>query len=138
MLHDEAEVFSFQQLIQDLEHIELDQLHSDIPENVNAELAHMKRNLAAVLSFLGHCGQANAAAADPQLCAAVSMVRRECMSLNLTILQLRVLFFFRLSRIADSRYAALAATQYEKLTLAVCQLCQMSAPQLAEQLGSAL
>jgi hypothetical protein len=31
-----------------------------------------------------------------------------------------------------------AAAQYEKLSLAVCQLCEMSAPQLTEQLGSAL
>jgi hypothetical protein len=137
MLNKKAEILSFQQLIQDLEHIELDQLQCDIPENVDAELAHMKGNLAAVLAFLGHCGRPDAAA-DPQLCAAISTVRRECMSLNLTIFELRVLHFFRLNRIADSRYAALAAAQYEKLTMAVCQLCQISAPQLAEQLGSAL
>ena len=137
MLTNKTGVFSFEELIQNLEHIELDQLQSDIPENVDAELAHMKRNLTAVLAFLGQCGRTDAAA-DPQLGAAVSMVRRECMSLNLTILQLRVLHFFRLHRIADSQYAALAAAQYEKLTMAVCQLCQMSAPQLTEQLGSAL
>jgi hypothetical protein len=132
MLNKNAGVFSFQQLIQDLEHIELDQLQSDIPENVDAELAHIKSNLTAVLAFLTD------APADPQLSAAVSMVRRECMSLNLTILQVRVLHFFRLHHVADSRYAALAAAQYEKLTMAVCQLCQISAPQLTEQLGSAL
>lgn len=137
MLNKGAEILSFQQLIQGLEHIELDQLHSDIPENVDAELAHIKGNLAAVLAFLGHCGRSDAAA-DPQLCDAISTVRRECMSLNLTILQLRVLHFFRLNRMADSRYAILAAAQYEKLTMAVCELCQISAPQLTEQLGSAL
>jgi hypothetical protein len=137
MFNKNAGGFSFQQLIQDLEHIELDQLQSDIPENVDAELAHIKRNLTAVLAFLGQCGRTDAPA-DPQLSAAVSMIRRECMSLNLTILQLRVLHFFRLHRLADSRYAALAAVQYEKLTMAVCQLCQISAPQLTEQLGSAL
>ncbi len=137
MLNKNAGAFSFQQLIQDLEHIELDQLQSDIPENVDAELAHIKGNLTAVLAFLGQSGRTDAPA-DPQLCAAVSMIRHECMSLNLTILQVRVLHFFRLHRIADSRYAALAAAQYEKLTMAVCQLCQISAPQLTEQLGSAL
>lgn len=137
MLNKKAGVFSFQQLIQDLEHIEIDQLHSDIPENVGAELTHMRSNLTAVLAFLGHCERPESAA-DPQLCAAISTVRRECMSLNLTISQLRVLHFFRLNRIADSRYAALAAAKYEKLTLAVCQLCEISAPQLTEQLGSAL
>ena len=136
MLTNKTGVFSFEELIQDLEHIELDQLQSDIPENVDAELAHMKRNLTAVLAFLGHGGpMPRPIRSWPR---AVSMVRRECMSLNLTILQLRVLHFFRLHRIADSQYAALAAAQYEKLTMAVCQLCQISAPQLTEQLGSAL
>jgi hypothetical protein len=135
MFNKEAGVFSFQQLIQGLEHIELDQLHSDIPENVGAELTHMRSNLAAVLAFLG---QGERPTDDPQLCAAIRVVRHECMSLNLTIFQLRVLHFFRLNRIADSQYAALAAAKYEKLTLAVCQLCQISAPQLTEQLGSAL
>ncbi len=137
MLNKKAEILSFQQLIQGLEHIELDQLHSDIPANVDAELAHIKGNLAAVLAFLGHCGRPDAAA-DPQLCATINVVRRECMSLNLTIFQLRVLRFFRLDRIADSQYAALAAVKYEKLTQAVCELCQISAPQFTEQLGSAL
>jgi hypothetical protein len=137
MLNKKIEDFSFQQLIQGLEHIELDQLHSDIPENVGAELTHIRSNLAAVLAFLGHCQRPDSAA-DPQLCAAIGMVRRECMSLNLTIFQLRVLHFFRLNRIADSQYAALAAAKYEKLTVAVCELCQIAAPQLTEQLGSAL
>jgi hypothetical protein len=137
MLNKKNGVVSFEQLIQGLEHIELDQLHSDIPENVGAELTHMRSNLAAVLAFLGHCERPDSAD-DPQLCAAISMVRRECMSLHLTIFQLRVLLFFRLNRIADSQYAALAAAKYEKLTLAVCELCQISAPQLTEQLGSAL
>jgi hypothetical protein len=137
MLNKKNGVLSFEQLIQGLEHIELDQLHSDIPENVGAELTHMKRNLAAVLAFLGH-GELSDSAADPQLSATVSTIRRECMSLHLTIFQLRLLHFFRLNRIADSRYAAVAAAQYEKLSVAVCQLCQISAPQLTEQLGSAL
>jgi hypothetical protein len=60
------------------------------------------------------------------------------MSLNLTILQWRALHFFRLDRIADSQFTALAAAQYERMTQAVCQLCQISAPQFTEQLGSAL
>ena len=137
MLSKEAGVSSFQQLIQGLEHIELDQLHSDIPENVGAELTHIRSNLAAVLAFLGHCESPDPAT-DPQLCAAISMVRRECMSLHLTVFKLRALRFFRLDRIADSQYAALAAAQYEGMTRAVCQLCQIFAPQLTEQLGSAL
>lgn len=88
-----AGVFSFQQLIQGLEHIELDQFHSDIPENVAAEPTHIRSDLAAVLAFLGHCESPDPAT-DPQLCTAISMVRRECISLNLTIFQIRVLHFF--------------------------------------------
>ena len=42
MLNKKAEILSFQQLIQGLEHIELDQLQSDIPANVDAELAHIE------------------------------------------------------------------------------------------------
>jgi hypothetical protein len=137
MLGRKTGVLSFEQLIQGLEHIELDQLHSDIPQNVDAELTHIRRNLSAVLAFLGNSADTGPAA-DPQLCAAISLVRRECMSLNLTILKLRALHFFRLDQIADSRYVALAAAQYEGMTQAVCQLCQMAAPQFTEQLSSAL
>jgi hypothetical protein len=137
MLNHKSGDFSFQQLIQGLEHIELDQLHSDIPENVDAELAHIRGNLSAVLDFLGNSGKPELAA-DPQLYATIGLVRRECMSLNLTIFKLRALHFFRLDRIAASQYTALAAAQYERMTEAVCQLCQLSAPQFTEQLGSAL
>jgi len=134
MLNKKTGVLSFEQLIQGLEHIELDQLHSDIPENVGAELTHIRGNLTAILAFLGHSEPAT----DPQLCAAIGIVRHECMSLNLTIFKLRAIQFFRLDRITDSQYPALAAAQYQRMTQAVCQLCQISAPQFAEQLGSAL
>jgi hypothetical protein len=130
-------VYSFQELIDSLEHIELDQLHSDIPANVRAELTHMKSNLSAILSFLGNCVNPDPAT-EPNLCATISTVRRECMSLHLTISKLLLIQFLRLNTITDSQYPALASAQYERIAQAVCEICQIFAPQFTQQLGNAL
>jgi len=137
MINTKAGILSFQELIDALEHIEVDQLHSDIPANVRAELAHMKSNLSAILSFLGNCANPDPAI-EPRISEAISIVRQECMSLHLTISKILLFQFFRLNLVIDSQRPALAAAQYERISQAVCQICQVFAPQFTEQLGSAL
>ncbi len=137
MINRKAGILSFQELIDTLEHIEVDQLHSDIPANVRAELARMKSNLSAILSFLGNCVNPNPAT-EPKLCDSISTIRRECMSLHLTISKVLLFQFLRLNMVTDSQYPAMAAAQYERIGQAVCEICQMFAPQYTEQLGSAL
>lgn len=137
MIKRKAGILSFQELIDTLEHIELDELHSDIPANVRAELTRMKGNLSAILSFLGNCVNPDPAT-EPKLCDTISMVRRECMSLHLTISKLLLFHFFRLNMVTDSQYPALAAAKYQQIGQALCEICKMFAPQFTEQLGSAL
>jgi hypothetical protein len=136
MIDKKAGIMTFQELTEALEHIEVDQLHSDIPANVRAELAHMKHNLAAILSFLGN-GLNPELSSEAELRESISVIRHECMSLHLTISKLLLLQFFRLNLVMDSRYPALAAAQYEHLSQAVCQICQAFSPQFTEQLSSA-
>ncbi len=137
MISKKESIMSFQQLIGTLEHIELDQLHSDIPANVRSELKRMKSNLSAILSFLGNQADPESAI-DPRLTEAINTVRQECMSLHLTISKTLLFQFFRLNLVIDSQRPALAAAQYERISQAVCQICQVFAPQFTEQLGSAL
>ncbi len=125
---------SFQELIDGLEHIEVDQLHSDIPANVRAELKRLKRNLSAILSFLENCEHSTAT--DPKLSIAIGAVRQECMSLHLTISKILLAQFFHLNVILDLQYPAQAAVQYRRICEQVCEMCQLSSPRLAEQLGS--
>lgn len=136
MIDKKTSIATFEDLIEALEHIEVDQLHSDIPANVRAELAHMKHNLAAILSFLGN-GVYPELSGEAGLRESISAIRHECMSLHLTISKLLFLHFFRLNVVADSRYATLAAAQYEHLSQAICQICQTFSPQFTEQLSSA-
>lgn len=137
MLRKKPSVYTFQELIDTLEHIEVDQLQSDIPANVRAELAHMKSNLSAIVSFLGNSVNPDPET-EPKLCATISTVRRECMSLHLTISKLLLLRFLRLDMVADSQYPGLAAAHYERIAEAVCEICQVFAPQLTERLSSAM
>lgn len=137
MTNKKAGILSFQELIDALEHIEMDQLHSDIPANVRAELSRMKNNLSAILSFLGN-SMAPDPAIEPRLSEAIGTVRQECMSLHMTISKILLLQFFRLNLVMDSQYPALAAIQYERIGQAMCQICGMFAPQFTVQLGHAL
>jgi phosphate uptake regulator len=137
MIDKKAGISSFQVLIDALEHIEVNELHSDIPANVRAELMRMKNNLSAILSFLGNCSIPDPTI-EPRLSEAISTVRQECMSLHLTISKILLLQFFRLNLVMDLQTYALAAVQYERIGQAVCEICQMFAPQFAEQLSNAL
>ena len=130
-------ILSFQELIDRLEHVEIDQLHSDIPANVRAELDRMKNNLSAILSFLGSCINPDPAI-EPSLAEAISTVRQECMSLHLTISKILLIQFFRLNLFTYSQFPALAVTQYKQIGESVSQICLMFAPQYTEQLGAAL
>jgi len=134
MIDNKKRALSFSDLIEALEHIEVDQLHSDIPANVSAELKHIKRNLSAILAFL----PAMDSTAEPALRESVRMVRQECMSLHVAIVKMVLLQFFRLSVVVDSQYPAVIAAQYQKLAQTMCQTCQMLSPQLTEQLSGAL
>jgi len=135
MTNAKTHTLSFQELIDALEHIEVDQLHSDIPANVRAELKRLKRNLSTILSFLENCERSSAT--DPELSIAIGAVRQECMSLHLTIYKILVLQFFRLNLVMNSQYPALAAAQYDHISQALRHMCQVCAPQFTEQLGSA-
>jgi hypothetical protein len=137
MINKKDRILSFQELIDALEHVELDELQSDIPANVRAELARMKRNLAAILSFLGNCAIPDPAV-EPKLAEAINTVRQECMLLHLSISKMLLFHFFRLNLVVDSQFPSVAASQYEHIRQAVCQICEMFAPQFTEQLGHAL
>ncbi len=137
MINRKTGILSVQELIDSLQHVELDQLQSDIPANVRAELTRMKSNLSAILSFLGNCVNPDPTT-EPRLCDTISTVRRECMSLHLTISKLLLFHFFRLNVVVDSQYPAQAAATYERISQALCEVFQMFAPQFTEQLGSAL
>jgi len=126
---------SFQELIDNLEHIEIDQLHSDIPANVRAELSRVKKNLSLILAFLGNYAHLDSAS-EPELRDAINTLRSECMSLNLRLTRLLVLHFFRINALSESQYPILAVDQYQRIGRAICQMCQMAAPQLAAQLSS--
>ena len=135
---DEARPSSlFPELIQSLEHIEVDQLHSDIPANVHAELYRMKRNVAAILKFVGNEEQSDLGA-DRQIAPAIRAIRQECMSLHLTITQTLLFHFFRLHLVMDSKFSAVLASQYQRLGQTLCEICSLSAPGFAAQLGNAL
>jgi hypothetical protein len=132
-----AGIASFEELIHRLEHIEVDELHSDIPANVSAELRHIKHNLSAILAFLGRQAHAEAAV-EPERRAAIRAVRQECMSLHLTITKIQLFRFFRLQAVMESPVTAKAMEHYQRIGMAVCELCDAFAPQLTAQLGSAL
>lgn len=134
MIDKKNRVLSFPELIEALEHIEPDQLESDIPANVRAELKHMKSNLSAILAFLG----AVDSSAEPQLRESIRVVRQECMALHLTIAKTLLVYFFRLHLVMDSEYPTLVIAQYERLSQAICQTCQIFSPQFREALSSAL
>ena len=136
MIDKKTGITTFEDLIDALEHIEVDQLQSDIPANVRAELAHMKHNLAAILSFLGN-GVNPELSGETRVRESIGAIRHECMSLHLTISKLLLLHFFRLNLVMDSRYPTVAAAQYEHLSQAICQFCQTFSPQFTEQLSSA-
>jgi hypothetical protein len=134
MIEPRQTAVSFPDLIEALEHIELDQLQSDIPANTRAELKHIKKNLSAILAFLGNLD----ASAEPGLKESIRVVRRECMSLHITVAKLLVLHFFRLNLVMDSQYATLVAAQYERVSEAMCQTCRLFSPQLVGELSGAL
>lgn len=127
----------FPELIESLEHIEVDQLHSDIPANVHAELYRMKRNVAAILRFVGNEEKGDLGV-DMQIAPAVRAIRQECMSLHLTITKTLLFHFFRLHLVMDSKFSAALASQYQRLGQALCEICALRAPSLSAQLGNAL
>lgn len=129
-------ISSFQDLIDSLEPIELDQLATDIPANVYAELLRIKHNVSAVLKFVGNenvlCN-----VDDRELLVALKTIRQECMLLHLTITKMLVFHFFRLDSVIESKYAAGTVLQYNNLAEKVCQLCQIMDPQFALRLNVA-
>jgi hypothetical protein len=127
----------FPELIDSLEHIEVDQLHSDVPANVRAELCRMKRNVAAILRFVGNEEQSDLAA-DRQVATAIKAIRQECMSLHLTITKTLLFHFFRLHLVMDSKFSAVVASQYQRLGQSLCEMCAICAPNFEAQLGNAL
>jgi hypothetical protein len=68
----------------------------------------------------------------------ISTLRHECMSLHAMISRTLLLQFFRLNLVMDLQYAAHAGVQYQRVGRAICQVCEMIAPQFGIQLGSAL
>ena len=73
------QIQTVEELISHLERVEIDQLQSDIPANVRAELRYMKRNISAILAFVAATQDV---AAGSELHLAMTAVRRECIALN--------------------------------------------------------
>jgi hypothetical protein len=132
-----SEIISFDDLIQALEPVELDQIQSDIPANERAELIRIKRNLSAILSFLGNHVFSDAPL-EPSLAQAISVTRQECMTLHMAVSKALLYRFFRLDWMGDARRSTLVEDRYEQICRAVFRLCQLNAPQLAPQLSTVL
>ena len=127
-------ILTVEELIAALEHIELDQLYSDIPANVRAELRYMKRNASAILEFVSCTHDATPGS---ELYQAMIEVRRECIALNGTISKLLLLMHLPL-RAARSARCSLLAEHYETLARTTRAMCALAAPQFAPSMAAVL
>jgi len=137
MFEKNAEVRSFEELVQRLEPVEFEQFDTDIRANVRAELSRIKRNIVAILSFLTYYKEQNHAESS-ETNAAMSTVRRQCIDLNMVISRLQLLYFFRIEKLAALQPSQAIIGSYERLGEALRFIYEMSAPQFFEELNAAL
>lgn len=133
----EKHICSIEELISNLERIELDQLESDIPANIRAELKYMRKNLTAVLSFVSH-SDIRCQPADSELYQVMIAVRKECIALNGIISRVLVLQLLPIAPVKVVRFLPLAAVHYKNLSKATLDLCAVVAPQFTNSLAAAL
>jgi Zn-dependent oligopeptidase len=135
MLDDrKLDVLSIEELISRLEHVDENELQSDIRANVCAELRRIKRNLTAVLSFFEHSRLPE----NPDLRQAASDVRRECIQLNAMISRILVLFYFRIGQRFCMAATSKAFDRYRGMAEAACQICQSLAPAYTVSMAGAM
>ncbi len=132
--HEGSQVTSIEQLIQSLEHIEENELKSDIRQNVRAELKRMKRNVSAILAFTAHALVPELA--DARLEEAVVDVRRECIAINSTISKFLILQTLHLD--AWLEYTTRVTEEYAAMAEAVRKLCILTAPLRVQEMANAL
>jgi hypothetical protein len=130
----QIDVYSIEQLISRLEHIEESELQSDIRANVCAELRRIKRNVSAVLSFIDHSRLPD----DPLLRATAADVRRECILINGIISRTLFLYFVRIGRSACLDATSRVVGHYRGMAEATCQLCQLLSPSCTQSMAMAL
>jgi hypothetical protein len=129
-------ILSVESLIQQLEHIELDQLSSDIPANILAELTRISHNNAAILAFLGTFSRIQEM--EGLIGSEVKELRKECIALNITVMRLRLFYWLRMHSLCSEKSTAIATQHYEVLRDGMRRLCEACAPQLQESLAMAL
>jgi hypothetical protein len=132
-----GEEFSIEQLISILEPIEISELASDIRPNVRAELKRMKRNISAVLRFIGHAA-AQPAGGNPELHNAILEVRRECLAINGAVSRILLLQLFWPNPARWTAYTEQAAAHYAQMAQAMRQICLIAAPMQTQALAEAL
>ena len=135
--HKGTEVESVEQLISALEHVEEDELQSDLKPNVRAELMRMRNNISAVLSLLSHCAWRERVD-DVQLQSSVNEVRRLCVEINGTISKILVLQFVRARQEKWITYTTEALVAYREMVRSLHRACALAAPQFAEQVVKAM
>ena len=131
------EVESVEQLIAALEHVEENELQSDLKPNVRAELMRMRNNISAVLSLVSHCCWRDRVP-DMELQNAVNEVRRLCVEINGTISRILVLQFIRAPQDKWIAYTTEALVAYREMARGMHQVCSLAAPELAEQVVKAM
>lgn len=134
MFNARHQVQTVEELISHLEHVEIDQLQSDISANVRAELRYMKKNTSAILAFVS---ATEGIASDSELYQAMTAVKRECIALNGMISKSLLMLLVPIDAVR-SRSELFLADQYASLARKTLALCALSAPQLTEDLATAL
>lgn len=127
-------IHTVEELITQLERVELDQLQSDIPANVRAELRYIKKNTSAILAFISATQDV---ATDAELCLAMTLVKRECIALNGMISRALLMHFLPINT-ARSRSDFPLANHYASLARKTLAMCALAAPRLTAELSTAL
>jgi hypothetical protein len=129
------EVQSIEDLILALHPVQTSAINSDRHEAALSELALMKNNISAVLSFTSHSLRDDMAK-DPEYRHIIDEVRRECLLINgiISRIMFRQRWLFSVSKLEDAREVLM---HYEEMAGAACRMCLLFAPELGNNLLSA-
>jgi hypothetical protein len=134
MFSAKKQIHTVDELISHLEHVEIDELQSDIPANVRAELKYMKSNISAILAYVAATQDQTV---EPELLQAMLAVRRECIALNGMISKALLVMLLPVRATQFATYLSLSS-QYESLSRLTHAMCSLAAPQLAANVALAL
>lgn len=129
-----VEVRSIEELVEALHPVQASVNAADCSEATLSELRQMKKNISAVLSFTSYSLRTEG---DSELRHVHDEVRRECILINgmISRIMFRKRWLFASSKIED---ICDVLAHYEAMTGAACRMCLMVAPELGNELLSAL